>query len=110
MRMPGDHPSATTPFLLLAGLLTEVHPARTPSGPKPVAYMRTVPITALGTWRNFTAFPILPRSNRHAGTRSNQSMLHKSDDGANCLANCEPLVHFSLSTFQGTEGIPRVAI
>src|SRR5260221_6816868 len=100
MKMPGDHPSATTPFLLLAGLLTEVHPARTPSRPKPVASMRTVPITALGTSRNFTAFPILPRSNRHAGTTSDQSMLHNSDDGANCLAHFEPLVPFSLSTAQ----------
>src|SRR5882724_2446294 len=56
-----DRPSATAPFGFQAGLLTEVHPIRTPSQPKPVAYVRIVPITALGTWRSLTAFPILPR-------------------------------------------------
>src|SRR5882724_6327697 len=56
-----DRPSATALYGFQAGLLTEVHPIRTPSQPKPVAYVRIVPITALGTWRSLTAFPILPR-------------------------------------------------
>ncbi len=57
--------------MLPAGLLTEVHPAsRNLPGTKPVVFMRAVPITALGTWRIVTAFPIIPQQDSAMGTGS----------------------------------------
>ncbi len=58
--------STAAPYIFQAGLLTQVHPDRTSSQRKPVTNVQTVPITALGTWRSFTAFPIVPREDlRH---------------------------------------------
>ena len=54
-------PSTAASYVFKAGLLTEVHPIRTSSRREPVTYVQTVPFTALGTWRSFTAFPILPQ-------------------------------------------------
>jgi hypothetical protein len=70
--------------MLPAGLLTEVHPARRNlPGTKPVVFMRAVPITALGTWRIVTAFPIIPWQDIATGTGSYSAMLHKSRRRAN---------------------------
>src|SRR5438552_14796179 len=74
-RSASDRPSAAGPYGFQAGLLTEDHPIRTPSQrERQWRVVRTVPITALGTWRSFTAFPILPGATpstwkrRHFGT------------------------------------------
>src|SRR5882724_8789249 len=108
-----DRPSATAPFGFQAGLLTEVHPIRTPSQPKPVAYVRIVPITALGTWRSLTAFPILPRHRPghleaftvwHGRYRPIQPRLGpgRAARARNCAHAANPLA----SSDRGKEGAP----
>jgi hypothetical protein len=41
---------------------------------RPVAVAREVPLTALGAWRNFAAFPILP--DEIGGTPEARSFSH----------------------------------
>jgi len=64
VRLPGRAASVR----LLAGLLTRIHPRDAPSRLASVANASPVLLTALGTWRTCTAFPIL-RPALPGGTR-----------------------------------------